>query len=214
MITKEKEELNNTSTEEIKSKDNEQIKLDIEDIKNKYNKYWKLLIWFMITTVIVLSLIVAYILNAFNMVIYNPFETRIITVTSEDKDWYKNENINLFQSVNKNGEKIIWPGQSGKYSFIVKNDTTQPAYYKFYMEDTNEYNINIKYRLKMNNTYIKGDENTWVSINDMNIEDIFATKDSKTLYTLEWKWDTSDRDLEIAKEGLATYTVYIRLRSI
>ena len=66
----------------------------------------------------------------------------------------------------------------------------------------------------MNNTYIKGNENTWVSINDMNIEDIFATKDSKTLYTLEWKWDTSDRDLEIAKEGLATYTVYIRLRSI
>lgn len=154
MITKEKEEQDNILIEDNLIIENEQIKLDIEYIKNKYNRYWKMLIWFMITVVTILSLILVNILNVFNMFIYNPFETRVLTVTSEEKDWYKNENINLFQTVNKKGEKIIWPGQSGKYNFIVKNNSNQPTYYEFYMEDTNEHDINIKYRLKMNNTYI------------------------------------------------------------
>ena len=81
------------------------------------------------------------------------------------------------------------------------------------MEDKNDKNINIKYRLKMNNTYIIGDENNWVSIEKMKLDNIYGLKDSKTIYALEWKWEDSDNDTQIAKEGLATYTVYIDIYS-
>lgn len=147
------------------------------------------------------------------MAIYNPYETKIIDISSKDKSWYKNENINLFQNLNKNGEKIIWPGESGTYSFIISNNSSQDIHYKFSMQDKNDKNINIKYRLKMNNTYIIGDENNWVSIDKMKLDNIHELKDSKTIYALEWKWEDSDNDTQIAKEGLATYTVYIDIYS-
>lgn len=208
MITKEKENFKKYTRKKFHTK-----KLTIDEINDKYAKRWKIVIWLIILIFIILSLLVVYILNIFDMAIYNPYETKIINIYSEDKNWYKNENINLFQNINKNGEKIIWPGASGSYSFIINNKSSQDIYYKFNMQDKNEDNINIKYRLKMNNTYILGDETTWLSIENMNIDNIYELKDSKTIYTLEWKWEYSNNDTQIAKEGLATYTVYIDIYS-
>lgn len=215
MITKEKEtsKINNISLENSKMQNAEQVIIDMNAINEKYTKRWKILIWSIIVIFIILTVIVAYILNVFNMAIYNPYETKIINVTSEDKDWYKNENINLFEYLNDRGEKIIWPGQSGKYTFIIQNSTSQPIYYKFNMQDKNEENINMKYRLKMNNVYVIGSEKNWVSIDEMKLDNIYVLKDSAELYTLEWKWEETDNDTKIAKEGLATYTVYIDIYS-
>lgn len=215
MITKEKEtsKINNISLENSKMQNAEQVIIDMNAINEKYTKRWKILIWSIIVIFIILTVIVAYILNVFNMAIYNPYETKIINVTSEDKDWYKNENINLFEYLNDRGEKIIWPGQSGKYTFIIQNSTSQPIYYKFNMQDKNEENINMKYILKMNNVYVIGSEKNWVSIDEMKLDNIYVLKDSAELYTLEWKWEETDNDTKIAKEGLATYTVYIDIYS-
>lgn len=215
MITKEKEtsKINNISFENSNIHNAEQIIIDMNAINEKYTKRWKILIWSIIVIFIILTIIVAYILSVFNMAIYNPYETKIINVTSEEKDWYKNENINLFEYLNSRGEKIIWPGQSGKYTFIIQNSTSQPIYYKFTMQDKNEDNINIKYRLKMNNIYVIGSEEDWVSIDKMKLDNIYVLKDSSELYTLEWKWEEADNDDKITKEGLATYTVYIDIHS-
>ena len=88
------------------------------------------------------------------MIIYNPFETQIVDVTSEGESWYKNIDINIFENINENGEKILWPGQSGEYEFVLKNEGTQPTFCKLYIKDKNKDNINIQYRLKMNNVYV------------------------------------------------------------
>lgn len=208
MITKEKEEVKKYT----KAKNNKK-EITIETMNNKYARRWRILLYAIILIFIILALIVTYILNVFDMAIYNPYETKVIDISSKDKSWYKNENINLFQNLNKNGEKIIWPGKSGTYSFIISNDSSQDIHYKISMQDKNDKNINIKYRLKMNNTYIIGDENNWVSIDKMKLDNIYGLKDSKTIYALEWKWEDSDNDTQIAKEGLATYTVYIDIYS-
>lgn len=208
MITKEKEE----SKKYIKAK-NAKKEITLETMNNKYARRWRILLYAIILIFIILALIVSYILNVFNMAIYNPYETKVIDVSSEDKNWYKNENINLFQNLNKNGEKIIFPGESGTYNFMVSNNSSQDIYYKFSMEDKNYQNINIKYRLKMNNIYIIGNENNWVSIDNMRLNNIYGLKDSKTIYTLEWKWENSDNDTQLTKEGLATYTVYVNIYS-
>lgn len=208
MITKEKEQVKKYT----KAKNNKK-EITIETMNNKYARRWRILLYAIILIFIILALIVTYILNLFDMAIYNPYETKVIDISTKDKSWYKNENINLFQNLNVAGEKIIWPGQSGTYNFIISNNSSQDIYYKFSMQDKNDKNINIKYKLKMNNTYIIGDENNWASIDKMKLDNIYELKDSKTIYELEWKWEDSDNDTQIAKEGLATYTVYIDIYS-
>lgn len=208
MVTKEKKQ----SKKYTKVNSNKK-EITIEEMNSKYAVRWRILLYGIILIFVILALIVTYILNVFNMAIYNPYETKVIDISSKDKNWYKNENINLFQNLNKNGEKIIWPGKSGEYSFIIANNSSQDVCYKFNMQDKNDKNINIKYRLKMNNMYIVGDEENWASIDKMKLDNIYGLKDSKTIYTLEWKWEDSDNDTQIAKEGLATYTVYIDIYS-
>ena len=101
MITKDKPKAKqkpiNPSTNSNKVQDKQQVYIDMDALNKKYTKRWKILIWSIIIIFIVLTLIVAYILSVFNMAIYNPYETKVISVTSEGKDWYKNENINLFE---------------------------------------------------------------------------------------------------------------------
>ena len=105
MITKEKEKVKKYA----KARNNKK-EITIETMNNKYARRWRILLYAIILIFIILALIVTYILNVFDMAIYNPYETKIIDISSKDKSWYKNENINLFQNLNKNGEKIIWPG--------------------------------------------------------------------------------------------------------
>ena len=71
----------------------------------------------------------------------------------------------------------------------------------------------MKYRLKLNNVYIVGDENNYEDLNKLSLEDIKILEKSKCLYTLEWKWEDSENDIEIAKNGLATYRLYIEIFS-
>ena len=81
------------------------------------------------------------------------------------------------------------------------------------MTDKNTEDINMKYRLKMNNVYVIGTENSYVTIDEMKLDNIYVLKNSQELYTLEWKWEDSNNDSEIAKDGLATYTIYLDIYS-
>ena len=146
MIVKEKENTNiqtNNSTIESTTQKNE-----------RYYISWKTFISVVILVTVILTLVVVYILHMFGMEIHNPYETKVISINSEGKNWYKNENINIFEKLNKSGEKVIWPGKSGTYDFVIENNTKQSAYYRIDFEEINENNINIKYRLRMNNVYI------------------------------------------------------------
>ena len=58
-----------------------------------------------------------------------------------------------------------------------------------------------------------GDENTWVPTEQLNLENIYLEKNSRTLYSLEWKWIDSNNDNQLLQEGLATYTIYITIQS-
>ena len=207
MITKEKEL-------ETKQETNiEATEIFISEINEIYSRRWKLLLLSTFFIFVILTLIVIYILKINNMSIYNPYETKIINITSELKDWYANENINLFKRVNGNGEKVIFPGDSGDYEFILRNTNSVPVFYSMKISEDNKDNINMKYRLKLNNVYIIGDENTYESIDKINLEEIKILENAKSLYTLEWKWETAENDADIVKEGLATYRIYIDIYS-
>lgn len=192
---------------------NSKVDISIEELNEKYSKRWKILAFSIIFLFVILTLMVIYIFKIHNMSIYNPYETKIINISSESKNWYENDNINLFKYLNKSGEKVIWPGQSGEYEFIVKNTNKIPLYYSIKLSEENKSKINMKYRLKLNNIYIVGDTNTYESIEKINFENIKILENAKSTYTLEWKWEDSDNDAEIVKNGLATYRIYIDINS-
>lgn len=205
MDTKE-QELNKETVEEFKD-------LELKNKNEIYRRRWNLIIIAIITIFIILTLIVVYILKIKKMSIYNPYETKIINITSESKDWYANENINLFKRINQNAEKLIFPGDYGSYEFILNNTNNLPVYYNLKISEENKDRINIKYKLKLNNVYIIGDKDEYESIDKMDLKEIKIMENAKSLYTLEWKWEKSDNDLEIVRKGLATYRIYIDVYS-
>ncbi len=209
MITKE----NDISQQLKKKQSSEQQEIDFNDINEVYDKRWKYISLSIITLFIILTLAVIFILGIHNITIYNPFETKIINIISDKKSWYLNENIDLFKYKNKNREKNICHSQSVLYDFIVKNSNNEPIYYKLKLFEDNKEKINMKYRLKLNNIYIIGNENYYEDIDKIYLEDIKILENTKCLYTLEWKWEDSDNDLELAKNGLATYKIFIDIYS-
>jgi len=202
MITKEKE---------IKlEKTNKKIYIEKEfEIRKRWN--WAIVI--IVSLFVFLTFIVLYIFKIRNMSIYNPYEVKIIKVKSEEQDWLLNDNINLFQQGDNNGEKIIYPGESGKYQFIIENTNSTPVFYNIRLSEDNKDKINIKYKLKQNNVYIIGDENTYETIDKIKLDRINIMEKTKCLYTIEWKWEENDNDGKLMKEGLATYRIYIDIFS-
>lgn len=202
MITKEKERY--VANKKIKTNQEKNI---------ENNKKWNWAIVGIIFLFVIFSFIVLYVFRIKNMSIYNPYETKIIKVKSEKKEWHLNDNINLFKTTNSKGEKIIYPGETGKYDFIIENVDMIPIYYKISISDDNKNNINMKYKLKQNNVYVVGNEDVYENIEKLNLQEIKIMEKAKALYTLEWKWEETEKDLELGKQGLATYRIYIDIYS-
>ncbi len=115
-----------------------------------------------------------------------------IKIISEGITWGENTRLNIFNNEKFNGEKIIAPRSSGTYKFYVKNELKDNINYDINVLDDMSNFVNMKYKLKLNNVYVCGDEKTYVTIDELNLEDIILTRDSTSLYTLEWYWEDDD----------------------
>ena len=199
------------STKEKATAAKKNTTVDIQTLNEKYAKRWNFIIFSLIFMFVVLSLLVAHIIGAHG--VENPYETKIIQVSSEAKEWHQNDNINLFKTRNRKGEKVVWPGHSGSYDFVVQNNNNDPITYELSLDEANRDNINMKYRLKLNNVYVVGDEKTYESIDKVKLDNITILGKGKSLFTLEWTWEKADNDAKIVREGLATYRIYIDVYS-
>ena len=75
--------------------------------------------------------------------------------------------------------------------------------------------INMKYKLKIDNIYIRGNEDEYVSIEELKVDDIVVLEDSNNIYTLEWKWvdnDIADTYVGSLKE-IQTYTLKLKINA-
>ncbi len=116
----------------------------------------------------------------------------VIKVTSEGTTWGENTRLNIFNNKKFNDEKKIAPKSSGTYRFYIKNELEDNISYNINLLDDMSNFVNMKYKLKLNNVYVCGNEQTYVSIDELNLKDIILTKDSTSLYTLEWYWEDDD----------------------
>ena len=176
-----------------------------ENQENKENR--RILI--LIIIFIILILLITFLINHLGKVGYvntSNEQTGLIEVTQNDIGWDMLEELNIFRNKKYNNQNIIAPRNTGTYSFLVKNVTENNLVYDLQLREINDYNINMKYKLKLENVYIAGSKEEWKDIKDINIENIIIPAESKNLYTLEWYW--ADNDVQDTKIGALTYADY------
>lgn len=137
-----------------------------------------------------------------------PIPTLFI-VDKQDNDWSQTENLPIFFN-EKFGDNVIEPGQEGSYAFYFENRTDAALIYGFKFSCTNEYGINLMYRLKRDGAYVAGHE-TWESIDNLSVNGLQIQEKSKALFELEWRWEHNDEVDTIAGENSAIYKLLIEL---
>lgn len=136
------------------------------------------------------------------------------SVSDENVNWNSTQSINIFKNLYFNNESIIAPGVSNVYEFVIKNNTNYNVSYNVIMSETNYYNINMKYRLKKNDTYIIGNNNTWVDAKMLNLNNQLLKISDTDKYALEWQWFDSDNDNEIGKIDGSDYSLAIAITAV
>ncbi len=134
-------------------------------------------------------------------------------VYDEDKtpvNWNGARDLNIFTRSIYNVDGIIAPESENTYEFIVKNSTAYNIKYDIKFNETNLYDINMKYKLKKNGVYII---DHYVSASELIVSDQLLSTDSKDTYHLEWKWISSSNDMSIGTNPNASYGLQIEVNA-
>lgn len=123
--------------------------------------------------------------------------------------WNGASDLKIFTNPVYEFDGIIAPESENTYQFVVKNDTKYKLKYSLSFEETNPYNINMKYKLKKNNTYVV---DHYVSYNELKLLGQALNVDKNDTFYLEWKWISTDHD-NYAGENGANYTLKINIKA-
>lgn len=138
-------------------------------------------------------------------------EELIIEVFDKDKTWNENAELKLFEDSAYVVKGKIAPESTGTYQFVIKNSTSFNVKYNIEFDETNSYNINMKYKLKKNNEYVVSD---WVTYSTLKQEAIRLNSKSSDTYYLEWKWFESSNDSSIGSNPSSKYGLSIDISAV
>lgn len=140
---------------------------------------------------------------------------RLIKVTDDDVEITKNTELNIFENAKFDGEKIIAPKSKEEYIFCIKNIADKNITYDIDFKDQMNLPVNMKYKLKIDNIYIRGNEDTYIDIDNLNVQDIIVLKDSINVFTLEWYWEDDDQNDTIvgSQKENQYYTLNLKIQA-
>lgn len=133
-----------------------------------------------------------------------------LIVKDDDISWDGTTKAKIFSNSMYELNDIIAPESSNTYQFVVKNATDYRLKYEIKFKEKNHYHINMKYKLKKNDTYII---DHYVSYNELNISNIILNSRANDTYYLEWKWISSENDTEIGKNPDSKYELKIEVKA-
>lgn len=130
-------------------------------------------------------------------------------------EWDSENEIDIFSNTVYEMEQKIAPECSNTYEFIVRNSSDYKIKYNIDFKEVNKYHINMKYRLRKDNSYVIGDDDTWVTYDELNIENAISNANTDQIYYLQWKWFSSENDSSIGADPDSKYklTIYITAES-
>lgn len=133
-----------------------------------------------------------------------------LLVIDDEIKWDNSTNVKIFSnSMYELGDKIA-PESSNVYQFVIKNGLLQNLKYEVAFIENNAYNINMKYKLKKNDTYLI---DHYVSASELNIYDMLLDSKTNDTYYLEWKWISNDNDTEIGSKLDSLYELKIEIKA-
>ena len=124
--------------------------------------------------------------------------------------WNGSSDLKIFSRSIYDVDGVIAPEYSNTYQFIVKNSTIYNVKYNIKFYETNNYHINMKYKLKRNDTYVI---DHFVSFNELNISEQLLDSNTTDVYYLEWKWVSSSNDTNIGQNPEAKYGLRIEVEA-
>lgn len=135
-----------------------------------------------------------------------------IVVTEDDIGIEKDTKLNIFNNEKFEGEKIIAPHSQGTYKFYIKNKSNRDINYNIKFSDEMKKFVNMKYRLKIDNIYIRGNEEGYTTIENLDVNNITVPKDSINVFTLEWYWEDNDElDTKVGTSEERYYTINLKI---
>lgn len=140
--------------------------------------------------------------------------TEGISVTENDIEIGKDAELNIFNNVQFNGEKIIAPRSTGTYKFYIRNKSNNDMKYNIKFSDEMKKFVNMKYKLKIDNIYIRGSEEKYISLDELDVNNVTVPKDSVNIFTLEWYWEDDDElDTEVGSSDDRYYTINLKIEA-
>lgn len=118
-------------------------------------------------------------------------------ILDDDGKYNNSTELRLFSNPAYEFRELIAPTSTNVYQFIVRNSNDFNIEYNLIMTEENEYDINMKYKLKKDGVYVAGDEDTWVTYEDLGLSEQPLNSNSRNVYQLEWKWFESSNDTSI-----------------
>lgn len=137
-----------------------------------------------------------------------------IVVTENDIGIEKDTKLNIFNNEKFEGEKIIAPQSQGTYKFYIKNKSNRDINYNIKFTDEMKKFVNMKYKLKIDNIYIRGNEESYTTIENLDVNNITVPKDSINMFTLEWYWeDNNELDTKVGTSDERYYTINLKIEA-
>lgn len=137
-----------------------------------------------------------------------------IVVTEDDIGIEKDTKLNIFNNEKFEGEKIIAPHSQGTYKFYIKNKSNRDINYNIKFSDEMKKFVNMKYRLKIDNIYIRGNEEVYTTIENLDVNNVTVPKDSINMFTLEWYWEDNDElDTKVGTSDERYYTINLKIEA-
>ncbi len=136
-----------------------------------------------------------------------------LKVFDDDKppiEWNGASDLKIFSRSFYDLDDVIAPESSNTYKFVVRNSTGMKIKYNVYFHETNNYEINMKYMLKKNDTYII---DTYSKADDLDIYNYVLNPGEVDTYYLDWKWISSDNDTNIGQNPEANYGLRIEVEA-
>ena len=163
------------------------------DEYNTHKKYRRInkSVAFLIFFIFLLILFICLKISSIGFNSLEAWEVDKIELTEENSQISNNTKLNIFNGLKNNK---IAPKSSGTYRFSVKNKSNHDMIYNIKFEDDMKSFINMKYRLKMDNIFVKGNSDKYVSIDELNLESIIVPKNSINIYTLDGCWEDDDKN--------------------
>lgn len=114
-------------------------------------------------------------------------------------------------------EKVIMPGKKGVYYFTIHNTNHFDIECDLDFDELNDWNIALRYRLRKDAfTYIKGSARNYVTVEELETDNIIVPARSYVTFALDWYWDENVSDEYDTIAGLdpkSEYTIYIEIIS-